>query len=59
MFQNHLISLKKIKSTFNNKYYNIKYSYGVIQFFVIKYELRKKKVSKYSTILWANINIIQ
>ena len=43
MFQNHLISFKKIKSTFNNKYYNIKYSYGVIQFFVIKYELRKKK----------------
>ena len=27
--------------------------------FLIKYELKKNKVSKYSTLLWANINAIQ
>ena len=34
-------------------------SYNVIQFLKINYELKKNQVSKYLTILWANINIIQ
>ena len=41
---------KKKKSTFNGKYYNMLQSYSVVQYFLIKYELRKSSFKVFNHI---------